>query len=50
MVYPFELDTQACPVNQKTAAAWTERERKKAENAPHITSVDDLREYVSVTL
>jgi hypothetical protein len=49
MVYPFKLDTGKCPVNEKTAASWTERERDKADKAPKIENVEDLRKYVSIT-
>jgi hypothetical protein len=48
MKYPFTLKTQPCPVDQQSAASWTEQEREKAERGRHITSITALRGYVSL--
>ena len=47
MTYPSNLTTQPCPVNKKNVERWTERERRKAEQARRIEDVGELREYVS---
>jgi hypothetical protein len=48
MTHPFAFVPSPCPVTAKTTAAWTETERQKASEAPKMTTVEELKEYVSI--
>jgi hypothetical protein len=48
MTYPFAFTKSACPVTAKTTAAWTEKERLKAKEAPKMMTIDELKAYVRV--
>jgi hypothetical protein len=47
MTYPFALMESSCPVTAKSTAYWTEKERLKAMDAVKMTTVDELKAYVS---
>ena len=44
---PYTFVKTRCPVTAKTTEAWTEKERVKAKNAPIMSTVSELKEYVS---
>jgi hypothetical protein len=46
--FPYTFVKTACPVTAKTTVAWTEKERLKAKDAPIMSTISDLKEYVSI--
>jgi len=39
---PTSISGRACPVGPQNEIAWTEKERAKASQAPHMQSVEEL--------
>jgi hypothetical protein len=44
---PYTFVKTRCPVTAKTTVAWTEKERLKAKDAPIMSTISELKEYVS---